>query len=284
MAHSTDHLMPARHDVAAAAASRIGSNGTHAAVPLRAEPPRPATAGAPVAVPWGSILCALGLSPGDAAALERSARTRVVALGQPVFSQKDDARSVMLLVQGTVWLGAAGTDGGFRPERALHGPAWLDASSAWLNGTHALDAQAVTAATVAEWPRDVLGPLLEQRPTLARRLITTLAREVHDLTLNTHDLMHKDAPARLAAWLNQRCAEAPGMPGHGIVHLSERKRDIASQLAITPETLSRLMRSFMRQGVIDVAGYTVHVIDRAALARLASGADVASTTDTAETV
>jgi CRP-like cAMP-binding protein len=44
---------------------------------------------------------------------------------------------------------------------------------------------------------------------------------------------------------------------------------VASQLAITPETLSRLMRSFTRQGVIEVSGYSVRVIDPAALGRLA---------------
>jgi CRP-like cAMP-binding protein len=60
-------------------------------------------------------------------------------------------------------------------------------------------------------------------------------------------------------------------PHRGVVQLPMRKRDIASQLAITPETLSRLMRSFSSQGVIQVAGYTVHVIDLPALARLAMG-------------
>jgi CRP-like cAMP-binding protein len=53
------------------------------------------------------------------------------------------------------------------------------------------------------------------------------------------------------------------------VRLHERKRDVASQLAITPETLSRLMRSFTRQGVIEVSGYTLRVLDVEALGRLA---------------
>ena len=56
-----------------------------------------------------------------------------------------------------------------------------------------------------------------------------------------------------------------------MVHLGERKRDIAAQLAITPETLSRLMASLSRQGVISVDGYIVSVHDRAALERIAAG-------------
>ncbi|MCC7100506.1 MAG: winged helix-turn-helix domain-containing protein, partial [Rubrivivax sp.] len=57
----------------------------------------------------------------------------------------------------------------------------------------------------------------------------------------------------------------------GIVKMGERKRDIASQLAITPETLSRLMRSFSRQGLLSVTGYTVHVADVQGLRRIAEG-------------
>ena len=61
----------------------------------------------------------------------------------------------------------------------------------------------------------------------------------------------------------ERAGEAP------VLRLTERKRDIASQLAITPETLSRLMRALSDQGAIAVAGYTVTLRDRSALARIA---------------
>jgi CRP-like cAMP-binding protein len=99
--------------------------------------------------------------------------------------------------------------------------------------------------------------------------VRALAREARVLAQNTQALMHQDAPARWAAWLLARMQPLAEAPGRGIVQLPLRKRDIASQLAITPETLSRLMRSFTAQGVIAVAGYTVHVHDRCALARLA---------------
>ena len=116
-----------------------------------------------------------------------------------------------------------------------------------------------------------LQTLLDKRPLLAQRLLVSLAREVHRLTVHAHELMHKDAPARLASWLRERCIPTERQPNHAVVRLAERKSDIASQLGMTPETMSRLMRTLSDQGVIEVEGYTVQVLDLRALRRLADG-------------
>lgn len=55
--------------------------------------------------------------------------------------------------------------------------------------------------------------------------------------------------------MHQRCEPVVNAEGQAIVWLHERKRDVASPLAITPEALSRLMRGFSRNGVIEVSGY-----------------------------
>lgn len=166
-------------------------------------------------------------------------------------------------------MGLAGQGGAMRTERLVRGPAWLDASSAWLGSDHVLDAVALTPVKVAELARGPLQALLDQRPALARRLLVSLAGEVRRLTVHAHELMHKDAPARLATWLHSHCQPDADLPNHGVVRLVERKSDIASQLGMTPETLSRLMRALSDQRVIEVEGYTVQVLDVQALRRLA---------------
>jgi CRP-like cAMP-binding protein len=219
---------------------------------------------------WAALLDVPALGVTEAQALDAIAQVRNVAAGQLIYSRRDPAHTLVALIEGDAALGLRqASDGQFRIERMLHAPGWLDLASAWLSGTHSLDAQAVSDVAVVELPRAALTSLLDDDPNLAALLIQALAREVRTLTLNTHELMHKDAPARLAAWLHQRCAPVPELPGQAQVLLRERKRDIASQLAITPETLSRLMRSFMTQGVIDVSGYNVRVLDLPALQRLA---------------
>ena len=218
---------------------------------------------------WNQLLGEPALSGVELAALNALARPRYVQQGATIFSQHEPSRSLIFVREGDAALGWVTSDGQFRIERPVRGPGWLDQSSAWIDAAHAIDARAVTPLVVVELPREQIQALLVTHPQLARRLIAGLALEVHSLAVNTHGLMHKDAPARFAQWLLERCHTQPDDPLRGTVRLGERKRDIASQLAITPETLSRLMRSLTRQGVISVAGYTVHVTDVVRLKRVA---------------
>ena len=239
--------------------------------PRLPQPPRTARVapgGADAGVRWADLLGAPAPTRAECEALDDLVQTRSVAPGQAVFTHGDTSRSLVVLISGDVAMGLATPGGPMRTERLVRGTAWLDASSAWLASTHVLDAVALTPVQVAELPRGPLQALLDQRPALARRLLAALAGEVRRLTVHAHELMHKDAPARLATWLYSRCEAVDGAPSNqGVVRLVERKSDIASQLGMTPETLSRLMRSLSDQGVIEVEGYTVQVRDLAALRR-----------------
>lgn len=227
---------------------------------------------APDAALWEQLLGGGPVRAAESAALGGIARVLQVPAGGLVFSSGELAHGLLAIAEGDVALGSHGADGGFRTERHLHGPAWLDLGTAWLQAPHALDARALSAARIIELPHDALCEVADRNLGLWRHLVTILAREVRGLAMNTHELMHKDAPARLAAWLLQHCTVPEGSrAGTGVVQLPVRKRDIASQLAITPETLSRLMRSFSSRNVIVVAGYTVQVLDLPALRRLAAG-------------
>lgn len=218
---------------------------------------------------WRGLLGDPSVGPLECELLNSVAEVRPLATGQTIFGHTDPATTLVAVREGEVALGLCTTDGTFRTERIVHGPAWLDLSAAWIDGVHAMDARTMTPATVVDLSKTGLSQVMLRHPPLAQHLIRSLARLVQHMAANTHELMHKDAPARLAQWLSQRCEAVPGVPEQAVVHLRERKRDVASQLAITPETLSRLMRSFTRQGVIEVAGYTVHVLDTAALGQLA---------------
>lgn len=217
---------------------------------------------------WQQLLPGGLLSAAECRALDCIARARELVPTQAIFSRAQPTTSLVALTDGDAALGLRRADGLFRTERTLTGPAWLDLSSAFIGASPAVDAQANTAARVVDLPGSALIACLNHHPDLALSLIEALAREVQALAFNNHELMHKDAPARLAHWLRQRCRPVPGCADQAVVQLRGRKRDVASQLAITPETLSRLLRSMAQRGVILVSGYTVQVRDLPALEQL----------------
>jgi len=271
--------MPMQHhshpqDVGVIVAERPPQAGAHrglepfATLARRGLGDDPASAEARV---WNALLGTPALSAAELQVLAAVARVRTVVSGDAIFGHDEMAASLVALRSGEAALGYRTPDGVFHVERPVRSPGWLDLASAWLEGCHAIDAVATAESVVVELPREMLGQHVAAYPQLAQRLIVRLAREVQRLSVNTHELMHKDAPARFAAWLLQRCTPTDPSGRCGVVRLGERKRDIASQLAITPETLSRLMRALSRREVIAVAGYTVQVLDLPALHEIASG-------------
>lgn len=232
--------------------------------------PAPRVAAAPVdavsAADWQALLGGAALTPTELQVLNGLHSQRRLSPGEPVFTRHQPARQLIAVLDGAVGLGLLTPGSPFHLQRSVHGPQWLDLSSAWLGGNHGQDAVTLGKATVVELPLQRLREWLLQEPRLGEHLLLGLARNVASLAGITHDLMHKDAEHRLAVWLLQRCQR---VGSEVLVSLQERKRDIAAQLAITPETLSRILRLLQRKGLVAVQGYTVRVHDLPALEALA---------------
>lgn len=245
------------HAAPATAALRAGSGA-----------PMPATSPAPLSRDdWQQLLGGAALSPLELASLNAMASLRQLPAGTTVFRRARPAEELLAVLSGSVGLGLVRDDQPFfHLERTVTGLAWLDLSSAWLDEGHAQDARTLSPTRLLALPLPALRELMARQPGMGERLLAGLARTVRSLVLMAHDLMHKDAEKRLAAWLLQRGQ------GQAQLQLGERKRDIAAQLAITPETLSRMMRQLKLKGLIEVAGYQVQLLDPAGLQALAEDA------------
>ena len=211
---------------------------------------------------WQGLLGPAPLLPDLLDSLLLLSNTRKVKTGQQVLWRSEVARELLLVVQGDVGLGWLAPPAPLRIERSLRGPAWLDLSSAWLNCCPTVDGVALSDAVLVNVSRSAYQTLMARQPELARRTVGCLAEQLHAATRATQALMHKDAQARLAAFLVQRCG-VDATASQIVLH--ERKRDIASQLAVTPETLSRLLKQFSDEGLVEVHGYTIAILDVAGL-------------------
>ena len=149
----------------------------------------------------------------------------------------------------------------------VEGPCWLEATSAVLNLPHAVDAVAETEVflhrvSVAEFRRS-----LSDMPMPAQIVLHDVAMAHRQQTELAVSRLAKDAESRCAEWLLRHAHT--GEQGAMAVQLQQRKRSIAAQLGIAPETLSRVLRHLRERSLISGSGRILNLIDPGGLRSLA---------------
>jgi CRP-like cAMP-binding protein len=104
-------------------------------------------------------------------------------------------------------------------------------------------------------------------PVAARTVLNDVATAHRRQTELAVSRLAKDAEARCAEWLLRHAQ--PGEKGCMAVSLQQRKRLIAAQLGIAPETLSRVLRHLRERSLISGTGRVLNVIDPGGLRSLA---------------
>ena len=204
-----------------------------------------------------------------ATSLQVNHPAEVAAPGSVLLHRAVQSDFVLFVESGRVTIGVMG-DGGVAVEHQigfLEGPGWLDATAAVLNLPSAVDVVAQTEVRVrrvplAEFQADVKACEESVQAMLAD--VAKAHRQQTDLTISR---LAKDAEARCAEWLlGQARSNDKGVCS---VQLQQRKRTIAAQLGIAPETLSRVLRHLRERSFISGTGRVVHLVDIGGLRSLA---------------
>jgi CRP-like cAMP-binding protein len=149
----------------------------------------------------------------------------------------------------------------------VQGPAWLEANAAVLKLPNAMDAVAETEVRLRRIPLDAFREALTGGSPAMHAVLADVARAHRQQTELAVSRLSKDAEARCAEWL-LRHAESSDK-GVCSVQLQQRKRLIAAQLGIAPETLSRVLRHLRERSLISGSGRTVNLVDPSGLRSLA---------------
>lgn len=123
--------------------------------------------------------------------------------------------------------------------------------------------QAATRATLLRLPLADFVALLSAQPEVARRLLTTLARRLRQLTTLVEALSLMSVPQRLARLLVER-AEAPD--GSRMT-----QREMAAQLGSVREVVARALGQFAERGWLRLGRGSIEILDLQALRDIASG-------------
>ena len=174
---------------------------------------------------------------------------------------------VHYLESGRVILGVMDGDTMEHQLGVVEGPCWLEATSAVLNLPHAVDAVADTEVKLRRMPLPEFRRSLEAMPATAQNVLHDVAVAHRQQTELAVSRLAKDAEARCAEWL-LRHAQA-GEKGALAVLLQQRKRSIAAQLGIAPETFSRVLRHLRERSLISGSGCILNLLDPSGLRSLA---------------
>ncbi len=197
----------------------------------------------------------------------------------PVASDEMPAGTVLLrrgqvaskalhLLSGRVALGVIEGDVLVHQLGVVEGPFWLEAAAAMLGLPHAVDAMAESPVQVQSVPLAQFKSQLKNLPEPVHSLMLDLAKAQRQQIEVAVSRLAKDADARFAEWL-LRHAEPSDEAGSLAVVLHDRKRLIAAQLGIAPETFSRVLKHLRDRKLISGGGRVLNLLDLTGLQSLA---------------
>lgn len=188
--------------------------------------------------------------------------------GTVLLRRGQAAAKALHLISGRVALGVIENGVMVHQLGSVEGPFWLEAAAAMLGLTHAVDALAESPVTIQAMPLGQFKSHLKNLPDPVRTLMLDLAKAQRQQTEVAVSRLAKDADARFAEWL-LRHAEPADSEGSLAVVLHERKRLIAAQLGIAPETFSRVLKHLRDRKLISGGGRVLNLLDPMGLQSLA---------------
>jgi CRP-like cAMP-binding protein len=199
--------------------------------------------------------------------MDPNAERRNAAAGSVLLKRGSTPASVLYVESGRVALGVLEGEALEHQLGEIQGPFWLEATGAVLSLPSAVDAVAETDVVLRRIPLARFRQSLAAMPVAARTVLQDVATAHRRQTELAVSRLAKDAEARCAEWLLRHAR--PGEKGALAVPLEQRKRLIAAQLGIAPETLSRVLRHLRERSLISGTGRVLNVIDPGGLRSLA---------------
>ena len=193
----------------------------------------------------------------------------VLPAGSLLCARNERATSVLHLDSGRVLLGVREGELLRHQLGTVEGPCWLDVAPALLGEPSVADLVADTTVQVRRVGRSELVRAVATLPQAVQDLVRDLAWSSYQQTELAVSRLAQDAEARCAQWL-LRHAHHDGS-GALRVTLHQRKRTIAAQLGIAPETFSRILRHLREHGLIAGTGNVLNLPQPRALEMVAAG-------------
>jgi CRP-like cAMP-binding protein len=189
-----------------------------------------------------------------------SAVLRRVETGEALFARGEAARHFFLLRSGCVKLYRLSAQGDEKIMRLIRPPQTFAESILFMDiPRYPVSGAAVESAELFAFDRDTFLGILQESFATCRAVMAQMTRRIQAHWDEIETLALNNSAYRVVHYLLGLIA--PGALSPVTVKLPTRKVLIAAHLAVTPETLSRTLRSLSEAGLIEVSGDAVTLID-----------------------
>jgi CRP-like cAMP-binding protein len=190
---------------------------------------------------------------------------RTASRGHMVCEAGAALDALFVLIRGRVKLAILSAEGAERVIDIVLPGGVFGESAPFLDQPCPVYAEALCDCQVLSISRDRVREAVERWPTVALALVTSLARNVRNLTRDLEACCLLSAGQRVARFLlNEATCDQAAMDAAEVA-LPAAKVVVASSLNLTPETFSRELHVLARDGLIEVGHRTIRVNSLAGL-------------------
>lgn len=219
-------------------------------------------------VPWMSELDDAGMTE-----LLRDSRVKTLQGREWLYRQDAPADWLYIVISGAVRLVRSSADGRLATIRCVErGDPLGHLSMVAMPGTYLYSAETLRRTQVLALRAEKSRRLMDREPACRAVFMSRLALELTNRLEDLALLTQGDAMVRLVSYLLRELPPAEDDDVQ-VVRLSIPKRWLAAQLAMTPETLSRLLSRLRESGAIHVDGLRVEVLDEQQLRTIMQAAE-----------
>lgn len=210
-----------------------------------------------------------GLDEDSLAGLVHFSALRRLRARQTLYSQGQSGEAIFLLLEGSMKL--TRRSGGAREHvvRLIRPGEVLAESVLFSDRVYAATAVALEDCRVLAIDARRFAEHLRRDSHLAWNVLERLGKRIEELQSQTELLATHTAEQKVAAYLMDRYRAMS--PSDAVVASSCRRSDLASLLALAPETLCRVITAFKRRGWIRSENGRILVVDAEALSKAAPG-------------
>ncbi|MFN2341619.1 MAG: Crp/Fnr family transcriptional regulator [Halanaerobium sp.] len=179
-----------------------------------------------------------------------------------IFFENDSVKKLYLLVKGKVKLSMLSAEGKEKVLTILQEGDIFGELSLFDEDPHPLTAEVVEDARLLIIPWNEMEKMIQERPSLAIKIIEALSKKTRLLTSQVRELVFQDAAGRLASLLSRLADDFGREIKEGtVIDLVLTHQEIANLIGSSRVTVTKLLNKFIDDGLINIRKRKIIIID-----------------------